>query len=255
MSALLRRQNGSLAPDGNRVAPRSFEPDIWFAAYEGKNPVSPAPQKTSLYVLVPEATAWTATLPAGSDWLTIVPPTSGTGPSLLTLSVAASNIGPEKQGELLVATAAGPPLFRRRVRQASGVPLLTLNTSVLAVPFPATPRVMELGIAGKFIGTQLQKVPREILGIPVRLIVVIIVDLLLILLGILVILLRAFAFVLLRDPGLKEPPTWFPPPTQPAGFPATLTALTNEGVPVTTVYLLQEIYLLVVYIADVALSK
>lgn len=230
----------------------AFEPDIWFAAYEGKNPVSPSPQKTSIYVLVPEKTTWIATLTTGADWLTLVRPTSRTGPGLLTLSVATSNTGSEKKAELLVATAEGRPLFRRHVRQASGVPLHTLNTSVLAVPFPSTPRVMELGIAGKFIGTELQKVPREILGIPVRLIVVIIVDLLLILLGLLIVVLRALAFLL--DPRLKEPLTWFPPPAQPAGFPAAITDL-SATVPVTTVYLLQEIYLLVVYVAEVALEK
>lgn len=49
--------------------------------------------------------------------------------------------------------------------------------------------------------------------------------------------------------------TWFTPPARPAGFPAAITALTAEGVPATTVCLLQEIYLFVVYVADVALSK
>ena len=243
------------------VQPLSFEPDVWFAVYEGKNPISPGPQKTSIYVLVPDTAKWDATILADSDWVsfeatkTDPAPASaaGTGPGLLTLTCHDSNVGPEKQAELVVTTEAGAPLFRRRVRQASGVPLHTLNTSVLAVPFPATPRVMELGIAGKFIGTELRKVPREILGFPLRRLVVIIVDLILVLIGLLVVLLRALAFVL--DPRLKEPLTWFPPPAQPAGFPAEITALSAEGVPVNTVYLLQEIYLLVVYVAEVALAK
>ena len=200
---------------------------IWFGAYGGK---------TSVYLDLAAGTAWTATLSAGAaGWLSFVGANAGTGPALLTLTAPKSTAGRRTAQLTVHAAGAGPPLVWP-VEQISSEPLSTLNASVLAVPFPTVPTVMELGIAGKFIAQEIQKIPE-----PFDLIALVIVELVVVAVGLIAIALRQALSAI-----IPEPLTWF-------GAPEPYNAFTRV-LPATAVFITEETTLLAIYIVEEVLS-
>ncbi|HTQ31591.1 MAG TPA: hypothetical protein VMI53_10310 [Opitutaceae bacterium] len=200
---------------------------IWFGAYGGK---------TSVYLDLAAGAAWSAALSAGAaGWLSFDGASSGTGPALLTLTAPPSTAG-RRSARLTVRPAgAGAPLVWP-VEQISTAPLSTLNASVLAVPFPTVPTVMEFGIAGKFIAGEIQKIPE-----PFDLIALVIVELVVLVAGLVAIALRQAVSVI-----VPEPRTWF-------GAPEPYDSLTLV-LPATAVFLAEETALLAIYIAREVLT-
>lgn len=180
------------------------------------------------YAAVPDRVSWTARLTGGDGWLSITGASSGTGPGLVTLT-AKQSTGPARTARLAI-TANGKTLAAYDAIQDSAEPLATLNTSVLELPFPTTPRVMELGIAGKFIAQEIAKIPE-----PFTLVALAIVEALVALIGELFIALRGALSV-----AIPEPMTWF-------GAPPPHDALTKV-MPATAVFIQQETDLLMLYL-------
>lgn len=181
------------------------------------------------YVAAPDRVSWTARLTGGGGWLSITGASSGTGPGLVTLT-ASQSTGPARTARLAITAANGKTLVSYDAIQDSAVPLATLNTSVLETPFPTTPRVMELGIAGKFIAQEIAKIPE-----PFTLVALAIVEALVALIGELFIALRGALAVV-----IPEPMTWF-------GAPPPYDALTKV-MPATAVFIQQETDLLMLYL-------
>lgn len=198
-----------------------------FGAYGGE---------TSAFVDAGTNVSWTATLsPDAAGWLDFSGPASGTGPGLVTLTASRSTAGPQT-ATLTVRVDGRRQSLVWEATQCSAVPLATLNASVLEVPFPTTPRVMELGIAGKFIATEIQKIPE-----PFDLIALAIVELLVALVGELAIALRGAL-----SPIVPEPMTWL-------GAPEPYDALT-QVMPATAVCIQEETALLLLYLPIEVLS-
>ena len=186
--------------------------------------------RLSFYVYRPDRTSWHASLSAEAiPWIQFFGTTSGTGSVFIELLVI-PNRDDARSAVLTVAFAPSAPPLNRRIEQDSAVPLATLNTAVLELPFPATPRVMELGILGKFAADQIQKVPA-----PFRPIALVIVEIAVVALGLIAILLRA-AFAA----KVPEPRTWL-------GAPPTFEELTAI-LPATAICITEETYLLALYI-------
>jgi hypothetical protein len=195
-------------------------PPLRFVAYGNK---------ACAYVAVPDDVSWSATLLGGGDWLAITDGATGVGGDLITLTAGPST-GPERSARLLVSDSRGQLLGEYAAIQMSAEPLATLNTSVLEVPFPTTPRVMELGIAGKFIAQEIQKIPE-----PFTLPVLALVEALVGLLGELLIALRAALATV-----VPEPMTWL-------GAPPPYDILTKT-LPATAVCIQEETDLLLLYL-------
>lgn len=222
--------------------PRPITPDVWFGPYADPS-IGQKGAKASVFLDATHDTTWSAAIIGGSSWLALDPPTSGTGSALLTV-IAQTSTGPQRSAQLKVTAPGGRTLLECRVIQASAEALAVLNDSVMEVPFPNVPRVMELAIAGNFIGTELQKLPIVI----VRPIVVLIVEVIVAVAGLLLVLLRELVTQL--DPQLPEPVTWFPAPPAPPGFPPF--GELAKVLPVTTVIITEETYLLALFIAQKA---
>lgn len=204
-------------------APPAQPAPVWFGAYGGK---------TSIFIDATDRAAWTAVLSASAaGWLHLDGPAAGTGPGLVTLSTEKSTVG-EQTATLTVQVADAPKPLAWPVRQISSAPLSTLNASVLQVPFPTVPNVMELGIAGKYVAQQIVKVPE-----PFTPLVLAIVELIVPLLGELLIALRQAL-----SEAVPEPKTWF-------GAPQPYDALTT-ALPATAVFITEEYTLLDLYIAE-----
>lgn len=202
-------------------------PTLWFGAYGGR---------AATYLDVAGSASWSATLSAdAAGWLSFAGADSGTGPGLITLAAPPSTTG-ARRAELTVRIAGTAEPLVWPVVQASSAPIAALNASVLAVPFPDVPGVMELGIAGKFIAQEIQKIPE-----PFMLIALAIVEAVVLLLGLLAIALRAAL-----SPVVPEPRTWF-------GAPGPYGAMTRL-MPATAVFITEETTLLALYIAKEALS-
>jgi hypothetical protein len=196
-------------------------PTIRFGAADGT---------ASIYFDLPSNQSWTAAL-APAFWLHLEPDSApvGRGPGFLSLTCTA-NTGPARTSTLTIAAPTGDPLLAYPVAQISAEPLAILNASVLAIPFPTTPRVLELGIAGKFVTAQIRKIPE-----PFNLIALVIAELVVVSLGLIAILLRA-AFAA----KVPEPRTWL-------GAPPTFEKLTAT-LPATAICITEETYLLALYI-------
>lgn len=195
----------------------------------------------SVFVDAARTESWSATLSAeASPWLKIRTGASGTGPGLVTLA-AQENTGGAHTATLTVTYAGGrrAPLAWSAA-QTSAVPLATLNASVLHVPWPDVPVVMELAIAGKFIGQEIAKIPE-----PFTLLALVLVELLVLALGLLLVALRAAL-----APLVPEPETWFGVPPD---FALLFEPLT-EVQPATAVFLIEETALLAIQIAEEALG-
>ncbi|MBI2517090.1 MAG: hypothetical protein HYV95_09250 [Opitutae bacterium] len=204
-----------------RRPPPPLNLPLRFSAYGGE---------ASAFIDAGTKVSWTATLsPDAAGWLSFSGLSTGTGPGLVSL--AAGRNTTEAHAAKLTVRLAGRarPLVWDAI-QASALPLATLNTSVLEVPFPTTPRVMELGIAGKFIATEIQKIPE-----PFDLIALAIVEVLVALVGELAIALRGAL-----SPVVPEPLTWF-------GAPEPYDALTLV-MPATAVCIQEETALLLLYL-------
>lgn len=210
-----------------RRPPRPLNLPLRFGAYGGE---------ASAFVDTGSTTSWTATLsPDAAGWLDFSGPASGAGPGLVTLT-AQRNTTAAHTATLTVRIAGRPRPLVWEAIQSSALPLATLNASVLEVPFPTTPRVMELGIAGKFIATEIQKIPE-----PFDLIALAIVEVLVALIGELAIALRGAL-----SPVVPEPMTWF-------GAPEPYDALTKV-MPATAVCIQEETALLLLYLPIEVLS-
>lgn len=210
-----------------RRPPRPLNLPLRFGAYGGE---------ASAFIDAGTKISWTAALsPDAAGWLDFSGPASGTGPGLVTLT-AQRNTTAAHTARLTVRIAGRPRPLVWEAIQSSALPLATLNASVLEVPFPTTPRVMELGIAGKFIATEIQKIPE-----PFDLIALALVELLVALIGELAIALRGAL-----SPVVPEPMTWF-------GAPEPYDALT-QVMPATAVCIQEETALLLLYIPIEVLS-
>lgn len=182
-----------------------------------------------VYLFAADHVAWSATLAGGSGWLSIASGASGTGSGLITLKAEQSTV-PERSAQLTVVAATGPTLLECAAIQATAETLATLNTSVLQVPFPTVPDVMELGILGKWAAQEIAKVPE-----PFTAIVLAIALLVVQLIGALAIALRSAL-----SPLVPEPLTWF-------GAPGLYDALTKV-LPATAVFIQEETDLLTLYL-------
>lgn len=185
---------------------------------------------------------WRASLSAdAAEWVSLVAGETGIGSDTVTLQ-ADPNTGPALRGTLTVSFTSGPrPPLVWPLEQISAVPLATLNAAVLEVPWPNVPRVMELGIAGKFIAQQVAKIPE-----PFTLLALLVVELIVVALGLLLVTARA-----LLAPLVPEPKTWFGVP--PGGYAEPFAPLT-EIQPATAVCIIEETALLAIYIAEETLS-
>lgn len=203
-------------------------PTIWFGAYGGK---------TSVYFNFRPTVTWTASLAdVTGGWVTFDGDQSGQGSGLVTL-VTQPSTTTQQTARLVVQPDSSAPPLTWPVVQISTVPLSTMNTSVLAVPFfPRTPTVMEFGIAGGFIAKQVKKIPE-----PFTLIALLIVEIIVVLLGVLAIVIRGMLSAL-----VPEPKTWF-------GAPEPYAPLTRE-LRATDVFLIEETSLTAIYIAEQTLA-
>lgn len=191
------------------------------------------------YVDVPDGASWSAALQGG--WVSFAGPSSGTGPGLLSLS-AAKHTGPEREAVLTVTRPAPAEPLTWPVRQASMSALAALSDSTVQTPWATVPNVMEFGIAAKFVGAQIKKIPE-----PFTLIALVIAELVVVAAGILLIGARA-AFTT-----VPEPKSWFPAPEgDPLG---PLFDSLREVLPVTTVNLTLETGLTAVYLALQSLGE
>lgn len=182
------------------------------------------------FVTAPDGVAWTAALAGGSGWLTITDGTTGTGCDLITLKTT-SNTGGQRTAQLTATDSRGKILLETSVVQASADPLAALNKSVLALPEPpVVPRLMELGILGKWAASEIAKVPE-----PFTALVLAIVLLVVQLIGVLAIALRAALAVI-----IPEPETWF-------GAPGPYDAMT-KFMPANAVYIQEQTDLLTIYL-------
>ena len=206
--------------------PDSASPTLWLDACGGY---------VFVFVDLPSQVSWTATISPASAWLSFRQESTGTGAAILGL-VARNNTGAQRQAQLQVQAAELPPVHTWPVVQSSAVPLKLLNDAALAVPFPAVPNAMELGIAGKFIAQQIKKIPE-----PFTLIALLVVEIIVIVLGLLAIALRTAL-----APLVPEPLTWL-------GAPLPYDPLTRQF-PATTVFLVEETVLLVSYILEQTLA-
>jgi len=209
-----------------------------MSASDHDAPVAPALHVSCLggllatYLALPDHVHWSARLDAGS-WLTFDSgsATTGSGQAFVILE-ADRNTGPARAATLTIADAGGVALLVYPVTQVSAEPLATLNRSVLELPFSATPRVLELGIAGKFVAAQIKKIPD-----PFNLIALVIAELVVVALGLIAIAVRA-----LFASAVPEPRTWF-------GAPPTFEELTAI-LPATAICITEETYLLALYILE-----
>ena len=211
------------------------DPDlpVRFGAYGGT---------TSVFVPAADHEQWSAALSADAvPWLTLGDGAAGRGTGLVVLN-AAQNLAAGREATLTVTFAPHRRPLVRVVAQMTAVPLHTLNDSVLQVPFMMVPRVMELGIAGKFIAEQIAKIPE-----PFNLIALLVVEIVVVIAGILAFLVRGAL-----APIVPEPKTWFGVPLE-DGYAAPFDPLT-QIVPATAVCIAEETVMLAIYIAEQTLS-
>ncbi|MBS0661093.1 MAG: hypothetical protein JSR82_22975 [Verrucomicrobia bacterium] len=210
--------------------PASATPTLWFGGYGGQN---------AAFVDVPAGATWQATLAAA--WASFAGPSAGTGPGLISLTTQAS-IAPEQAGTLIVTSPAWNEPRVWPLRQFAMTPLRTLSDSTVQTPWPNVPNVMEFGIAAKWLGQQIQKIPE-----PFTLLALVILELLVVAAGILLITAR------LAASGVPEPRSWLPAP---AGDPlAALFDSLREVLPLTSVNLTLETGLTALYLAQQALGE
>lgn len=205
-------------------------PTLWFGGYGGQN---------AAFVDVADGASWQATLSAA--WAKFAGPSQGTGPGLVLVSTGPSTKGAQL-GELQVTADGWPAPRIWPLQQADMTPLATMSDSVVQTPFPTVPNVMEFGIAAKWAGQQIQKIPE-----PFTLIALVIAELIVVAAGILLITTR------LAMTGVPEPKSWFPAPE---GDPlAAVFDGLREVLPVTSVNLTLETGLTAVYLALESLGE
>lgn len=171
---------------------------------------SGASQAGAVFVDAPAGHSWTVNL--AGDWLfpATGSATSGTGPGVFVFG-AKTNSGAARSGEVQIHTDGQAKVRTRPLLQQAGVWLQTESNSVLELPWLTVPRVMELGIAAKWIAAQIKKIPE-----PFTLIALVIVEILVVVLGLTVLTARA-----LVAPLFPEPPTPFPWPPMPSTDPGS----------------------------------
>lgn len=202
----------------------------------------------AIYVAADANTSWSARFVGGSpDWIDLQGPTSGTGDALLKFSV---DINPDsnRSATLEIVESQSRRKSKHLIRQASGVSSKLQQDQVLELPFLEVPRIMELGIAGKFIAAQIQKIPE-----PFDLIALLIVEVVVALGGVLTATLRgAIPSELIPTPKPVFPLPPLPPPS-PLPIPSFIDTSQAESflmqIPITPAFILEQTATLCAYIA------
>lgn len=212
---------------GKRAAPSAPKLTLWGGA---------AVSKTGVFSGAGAGESWHASLSGGDGWLTLGA-VAGTGPEVIDLSFGA-NEGPARKAALAIAFPGSRkrPSIVYDVRQASAEALLANNRMALADPFPGVPRVMELGIAAKYVASLIKKIPK-----PFSLIALAIVEVVIIALGVVVYVVR-----LALAPVLPEPKTWLPANTP--------FIVLKDAVPASGIVIIQETVNTAAYTAKQALA-
>ena len=158
----------------------------------------------AIYIDAPEHTAWIVTIPEHDrQWLNLNANQSNhsKGPAIIKYELKKNPR--ERRESSLEIRQNGKLSHIQKIVQASGQSLVTQTNSVMDLPFLEFPRIMELGIAGKFIASELQKIPE-----PFDLIALLVVEIAIAICGILIAILRT-----------SVPPHLLPTPVSAFSFP------------------------------------
>lgn len=203
----------------------------------------------AIYVDAKRSTSWSAAISnSGSDWIQFQSASSGTGDAILKFSLS-PNAGPDREATISISTSSGKFSGSHLIRQGSGEGIKVQSDEVMNLPSLEIPRIMELGIAGKFIATEIQKIPE-----PFDLIALVIVEIVVALGGLLTAALRASIpseLFPMPKPVFELPPI---PPPSPLPDPATIQNLLAQ-VPLTLTFILEQTATLCVYIAIETLEE
>ncbi|MCH6257824.1 hypothetical protein MLD52_14800 [Puniceicoccaceae bacterium K14] len=209
----------------------------------------------AIYVDADPDSSWSVKIPENDrSWLSLSNYKSGKGKGSGILKFALDkNPNEEREGSLTIEKEGQKVSSHHLLYQKSGLSTVELTNSVMTLPFLETPKILELGIAGKFIAKEIKKIPE-----PFDLIALVIVEVVVALGGVLTAVLRNSVPHNL----LPTPVSVFdlPPLPPPSPFPVPSFINLNEvnrllqKLPLTPAFILEQTATLGAYIAIQTLS-